>query len=96
MSIFETFRVALEALLTNRLRALLTTLGIVIGVASVVSLMSLGGSLQSYIQSQFVSLGADTLRISSSRGRGTGSAVQPLTTDDITLLSNPEAVPHVA
>ncbi|MEO8396699.1 MAG: ABC transporter permease, partial [Chloroflexota bacterium] len=58
MSILETFRVALEALLTNRLRALLTTLGIVIGVASVVSLMSLGGSLQSYIQSQFVSLGA--------------------------------------
>ena len=42
----ETFRIALNALGTNRLRALLTTLGIMIGVASVVSLMSLGGSLQ--------------------------------------------------
>ncbi len=96
MNLVETFRVALEALLTNRLRALLTTLGIVIGVASVVSLMSLGGSLQSYIQSQFVSLGADVLRINSTRGRGTGTAIQPLTTDDITALANPEIVPNVS
>ena len=45
MNVLETFRVALTALSTNRLRALLTTLGIMIGVASVVSLVSLGGSL---------------------------------------------------
>ncbi len=53
MNTLETLRVSLTALSTNRLRALLTTLGIMIGVASVVSLMSLGGSLQAYIQSQF-------------------------------------------
>ena len=45
MNPLETLRTAFNALFTNRLRALLTTLGIMIGVASVVSLMSLGGSL---------------------------------------------------
>jgi putative ABC transport system permease protein len=34
--------------------------------------------------------------VSSTRGRGTGTAVQPLTTDDITALANPEVVPHVS
>ncbi len=82
MDIVETFRVALVALSTNRLRAMLTTLGIMIGVASVVALMSLGGSLQAYIQSQFLSLGADTLQISASRNRFTATGTQPLTTMD--------------
>src|SRR3954462_12846166 len=95
MNIVETFRVALTALGTNRLRALLTTLGIVIGVASVVSLMSLGGSLQNYIQGQFVGLGADVLRVSSARSRGTGTAVIPLTTDDLTGLEAVGVAPHV-
>ena len=67
MSLFEIFRVSLTALGTNRLRALLTTLGIMIGVASVVSLMSLGGSLQSYIKGQFDNLGADVLTVSPGR-----------------------------
>ncbi|HVU12044.1 MAG TPA: ABC transporter permease [Phototrophicaceae bacterium] len=82
MDIVETLRVALVALSTNRLRAMLTTLGIMIGVASVVALMSLGGSLQAYIQDQFLSLGADTLQISSSRNRFTATGTQPLTTTD--------------
>ena len=82
MNIVETFRIALTALGTNRLRALLTTLGIVIGVASVVSLMSLGGSLQNYVTEQFAGLGADILQISAARGRNTASGTQPLTTSE--------------
>lgn len=95
MNILETLRVALTALSTNRLRALLTTLGIMIGVASVVSLMSLGGSLQNYIQSQFEDLGADVLQISSSRFRNTSSGTQPLTTQDAEGLADPAIAPHV-
>ncbi len=93
MNVLETFRVALTALSTNRLRALLTTLGIMIGVASVVSLVSLGGSLQTYIQSQFESLGVDILQISSARFRNTSSGTQPLTTQDAEGLL--AAAPHV-
>ncbi len=95
MSLIETFRIALNALGTNRLRALLTTLGIMIGVAAVVSLMSLGGSLQSYIQGQFESLNANVLNISASRGRFTASGTQPLTTADVEGLQDPTVAPHV-
>ncbi|MBX3084095.1 MAG: ABC transporter permease [Anaerolineae bacterium] len=82
MNLLETFRVAVSALMANRLRALLTTLGIVIGVTAVVSLMSLGTSLQNYITSQFQSLGADIVQISAARNRDTASGTQPLTTSD--------------
>ncbi len=94
MSLIETFRVALGALASNRLRVLLTTLGIMIGVASVVSLMSLGGSLQSYIAGQFESLGADVLTIGAARGRFTSAGTQPLTTVDAEGIA--AASPHVA
>ena len=77
MNLIETFRVALTALSTNRLRALLTTIGIMIGVASVVSLMSLGASLQLYIEGQFESLGANVLTVSTARFRGTSSGRSP-------------------
>ncbi len=95
MSLLETFRVALTALSTNRLRAVLTTLGIMIGVASVVTLTSLGASLQGYIQSQFEDLGADTLQISSARFRNTSSGTQPMTTQDAEGLAEEGVAPHV-
>lgn len=94
MNLIETFRVALDALASNRLRVLLTTLGIMIGVASVVSLMSLGGSLQAYITSQFESLGADILTITATRGRNTAAGTQPLTTADAEGIA--AAASHVA
>jgi putative ABC transport system permease protein len=94
MNLLETLRVALTALGTNRLRVILTTLGIMIGVASVVSLTSLGGSLQAYIAGQFESLGADVLTISAARGRFTASGTQPLTTQDAEGIA--AAAPHVA
>ncbi|MBA3875100.1 MAG: ABC transporter permease [Anaerolineae bacterium] len=95
MNIIEILRVALTALGTNRLRALLTTLGIVIGVASVVSLMSLGDSLQNYIKGQFQGLGADVLQVSAARFRNTSTGTQPLTTDDAEGLANPTVAPDV-
>ncbi len=88
MNPLETLRTAVSALATNRLRALLTTLGIMIGVASVVSLMSLGGSLQSYVTDQFASLGANVLQISAARNRDTASGTTPLTTVDAEGLAS--------
>ena len=46
MNIFETVRTALESLASNKLRTILTMLGVIIGVASVVSLLSIGISLR--------------------------------------------------
>ena len=60
----NTFKVAVRALLVNKGRSFLTTLGVIIGVASVVALTSLGNGLQSYITDQFESLGSNTVFVS--------------------------------
>jgi len=61
MNIWETIRLSLEALLANKMRAFLTMLGVIIGVASVILLISIGNGLKSYITEQLEGLGADVL-----------------------------------
>jgi len=46
-------------LLVNRLRAILTALGIIIGVGSVIGLVSVGRGVEGFVQSEFQSLGAN-------------------------------------
>ena len=57
----ETINIALTALNTNKTRSLLTMLGIIIGISSVILLMSIGQGLQTFVTGQFESLGANTL-----------------------------------
>ena len=61
MDIFEFLLLAVRALQTNKVRALLTMLGIIIGVASVILLVSIGTGLQEYITSTFSSLGSNMI-----------------------------------
>src|SRR5258707_7336005 len=62
-NIQENIRVAFSSLLSNKLRALLTALGIGIGIASVITLVSLGQAAQDYINRQFLSVGSDLIFI---------------------------------
>ena len=64
MGLLETFRTAFESLVSNKLRAALTMLGVIIGVTSVVTLLALGAGVQSYINSQLTGLGTNLLTIS--------------------------------
>ncbi len=57
MNIFEILRTAFESLASNKLRTALTMLGVIIGVASVVTLLSLGAGVQDYIGGQLETLG---------------------------------------
>lgn len=59
----EMIRLALGRLRANLLRSLLTILGIVIGIAAVVSVVSLGTAVRSSIDQQFAGLGADTVTV---------------------------------
>jgi len=59
MNITEYFLLALRALRTNKIRSMLTMLGIIIGVASVILLVSIGTGLQAFVTSQFASLGSN-------------------------------------
>ena len=60
----NTFKIAIQAILLNKVRAFLTMLGVIIGVFSVVMLTALGYGLQAYINEQFESLGTNTVFVS--------------------------------
>jgi putative ABC transport system permease protein len=68
----EIFAVAMAAIKANALRSVLTTLGIIIGVAAVITMVSLGEGAQQQIQAQIEGMGTNILSISPSRARGTG------------------------
>ncbi len=86
MTNFEALRIAFTALLQNRMRALLTTLGIIIGVSAVIALVTLGQGVENYIHDQFQSLGANLLIVTSQQpSSDTRSRVEPLTNLDANL-----------
>ena len=64
-SLIESFRSALIAIFANRMRSFLTILGIIIGVASVISVVSLTGGMSAFIGDSFEALGSNSLTISS-------------------------------
>ena len=59
----ETARIALKSLVANKLRSLLTALGIIIGVAAVVALMAIGQGSQASITSTITANGANLLTV---------------------------------
>jgi ABC-type antimicrobial peptide transport system permease subunit len=63
MKFFRIFRTALRALLRNPMRAMLTTLGIVIGVGAVIAMMEIGTGSSDAIQKSIASMGANVLNI---------------------------------
>ena len=63
MNFIEIIKIALQAIRTNKSRTVLTMLGIIIGVTSVILLVSIGNGLKSYITDQLESLGGDSLFI---------------------------------
>ena len=71
MTLLLTLRVALRALAKNRLRAGLTVLGVVIGIAAVTTMVSIGQSASGLVQGQFQMLGTNVIVVyPASRERG--------------------------
>lgn len=63
MNFTQSFRLAVKSLLTSKMRALLTMLGIIIGVAAVIIITSLGNGMQNYMNQQFDQLGANLIQV---------------------------------
>ena len=61
--LLRTFRMATHALRRNVMRAILTTLGIIIGVAAVIAMMEIGSGSSSAIQDTIASMGANNLLV---------------------------------
>ncbi|HCB01092.1 MAG TPA: hypothetical protein DEP19_01805 [Anaerolineae bacterium] len=90
----ENFKIAIRALRANKLRSILTILGIVIGVATVVALLSIGKGATASITSQIQSGGSNLLTVSPGRMQtgfaGVGQSQQPsyLYYEDYELLES--------
>jgi putative ABC transport system permease protein len=63
MLITEIFRVALEAIRANKLRSFLTALGIIIGIAAVITMVALGEGAQRTVQERLQGLGVNVLTV---------------------------------
>jgi putative ABC transport system permease protein len=99
MNLAENIRLAIRALTANKLRALLTMLGIIIGVAAVITLLSVGKGVESFVVSEFEDLGNNLLFVFPGQlepGHGPlRSGGSGLTNDDAAALSDPFRVPDV-
>jgi putative ABC transport system permease protein len=100
MSLFEAARMALHGVLANRLRSLLTMLGISIGVASVIILVAVGKGSATAVQSQIEGLGTNLLTIQSGgfgfgRRASSSSTFTFLTTKDVTALGDKTVAPDI-
>ncbi len=101
MSVIESFRIALRALAANKMRSILTMLGIIIGVGAVIALMSVGQGVQQMVTEELQSAGSNLLiivpgnlsdqQLSNSRQRPS----QPLTNGDWRAINDPLQVPDV-
>src|SRR2546423_11071467 len=91
MLLGEIIRVALEALRANKLRSLLTMLGIIIGVGAVITMIALGSGAQKAVQDRIQALGPTLLSVypgqSFMRGVASDQRVS-LTMDDDTALAH--------
>jgi putative ABC transport system permease protein len=100
MKILEAVRIAMRALAANKLRSVLTMLGIIIGVGAVITLMSVGRGVEKYVTDQFASAGTNLLfivpgQLSEGPPNRRGSASGVLTLSDADAIGNPFQVPDV-
>jgi putative ABC transport system permease protein len=89
--LFENIRVAINGLRSNILRTLLTMLGITIGVASVIVLVSVGQAVEGFVRGQFLGLGANLVIVFGGEDER-GNTVR-LSMDDVRVISDPFNVP---
>jgi putative ABC transport system permease protein len=92
VNLLATLRVALNALRVNLLRSILTMLGIIIGVAAVITMLAVGSGAEARIKEQIKSLGSNLMIITAgartANGVRIGTGVTPdLTEDDATAIA---------
>ena len=101
MNLYQNFIEALESLNANKLRSMLTVLGIVIGVAAVIAMLAIGRGAQASITAQIESIGTNLVNVQPGNFRQGGIATAAgsagtLTTEDAGALMNLPGVVAVA
>ncbi|MHB1096076.1 MAG: ABC transporter permease [Gemmatimonadaceae bacterium] len=96
VALSETLGISLDALRANKMRSMLTMLGIIIGIAAVITMIALGNGAQNAIQDRIARLGTTVLQINPQRVHqgGVGTATNAkLTTKDVDIIR--ERAPNV-
>jgi len=88
MQIFDNVSSALRALRANKLRSILTMLGIIIGVSAVISLLSIGQGVEKFINDQFNALGTNLLFVAPKLGNSQQSQMLAQLTNQTSLTQN--------
>lgn len=85
----ESFKMSVQAIIAHKMRSVLTMLGIIIGIASVVSVIALGRGSQEKILADINSMGTNTINIYPGTGMGDmrSGRVKTLTVDDANVLA---------
>ena len=90
MNFWENLKIALESIRSNTMRSLLTMLGIIIGIASVIMIVSVGNGATGQVISMFEQLGANTIEVSTTSAASEADAI---TFEDIQAIK--EKLPDI-
>ncbi len=101
MNFFNLIRIAYKALQRNKLRAFLTMLGIIIGVAAVIAMVAIGQGSKQSIHDQLSSMGSNMITVLPSSNlnggvRIAGSSFQTLTQKDIVALQKAQYITELS
>jgi len=98
MNINEVFRISWEAILKNKVRSLLTMLGIIIGVSAVIIMIAISSGTEATISDQITSLGTNLIFVSTAftrMGPGVDTSVQLVLSDATAIADNISGVTSV-
>ncbi len=85
MKLRDLVHISLTSLVRNKARSVLTMLGIVIGIASVILMLSVGQAAESFLLSQVASFGSDVIMIANGSGEVKSGAPNPMIKQVLTL-----------
>jgi len=91
VSLLQVLRVAVRALLRNKMRSFLTTLGVIIGVSAVIAMVAIGEGAKARVEEAFASMGSNLLVVlsgttSASGAHGGFGSMPTLTWDDLKAI----------
>src|SRR5689334_14955313 len=92
MNLLVVLRVAMRALARHKMRSILTMLGIIIGVGSVITMVGVGQGANAQVQARIASLGSNALMIGAGAGHGMGGvhgglgSIRTLVVDDMLAI----------
>ena len=94
MNLLQSFQMAIKNIASNKLRSLLTMLGIIIGVAAVTVIVGLGNGMENYMTESFQSMGTNLLTVNV-KGRGSSRSIS---VDEMYTLAaeNPDLLQSVS